>query len=94
MKMKISNKIGGDEVEDKNIDILINWQFNSHYSTEKEHGLLHTAEYKGVSIRRETHTKYRDGKPGKSETIYWTPDDKKNYQTLDELLKAIDKEVK
>jgi len=93
MKMKISNKIGGDEVEDKKIDILIDWKFDTHYATEKEHGLLHTAEYKGVPIRRETHTKYRDGKPGKSETIYWTPKDKKNYKTLEALLKAIDKEV-
>ena len=94
MKMKILNKKnGGRKVEDKKIDILIDWKFDTHYATEKEHGLLHTAEYKGVPIRRETHTKYRDGKPGKSETIYWTPKDKKNYKTLEALLKAIDKEV-
>jgi len=80
-------------VEDKELDILINWEFQSHYSGTKEHGLLHTAEYKGIPIRRETHTKYKNGIPGKSETIYWTPKDKKNYKTLEALLKAIDKEV-
>jgi hypothetical protein len=80
-------------VEDKKIDTLIDWKFDTHYATEKEHGLLHTAKYKGVPIRRETLTKYKNDIPGKSESIYWTPKDKKNYKTLEALLKAIDKEV-
>ena len=69
----------------------IEWKFQSHYSGEKEHGLLYRSKYKCVAINMETHTKYKNDIPGKSETIFWTAEDKNNYKTLDELLLAIDK---
>jgi len=73
------------------IDKLIKWKFESHINMDKEHALMETATYKGYPIRRETHTKYRNGKPGKSEVIYWTPSDSANYKTLEELFMAIDR---
>ena len=76
------------------LDTLIKWEFESHFNMTKEHALMETSTYKDYPIRRETHTpvtKY--GKFGKPKVIYWTPSDKKNYDTLEELLQAIDSEV-
>lgn len=72
------------------LDKLIKWQFESHINMTKEHALMEVSTYKNIPIRRETHTKYRNGKPGKSEVIYWTPKNPKNYNTLEELLRYID----
>ena len=80
-------------MEDKELDILIDWELAIHCADSKEHRLLHTAEYKDIPIIRETHTKYKNDIPGKSETIYWTPKNKKSYKTLEELLRSIDKEA-
>lgn len=77
-------------MEDKKPDILFKWEMQSHMNMTNEHALLYSSEYKGKRIMQEIHTKYRNGIPGKSTTIFWTPDDKKNYKTLDELLKAMD----
>ena len=77
-------------MEDKKPEILFEWKFETHMNMTTEHASLYSSEYKGKRIMREIHTKYRSGIPGKSTTIFWTPDDKENYKTLDELLKAMD----
>ncbi|WP_409229079.1 hypothetical protein [Gudongella sp. SC589] len=71
------------------LDKLIKWQFESHINMTNEHALMEVSTYKNIPIRRETHTKYRNGNPGKSEVIYWTPENPKNYNTLEELLRYI-----
>lgn len=73
------------------LENLIKWQFESHFNMTDEHALMETSEYKGTPIRRETHTPVKkSGKFGKSKVIYWTPLDKKNYDTLEELLQSIE----
>lgn len=72
------------------LDKLIKWQFESHINMTNEHALMEVSTYKNIPIRRETHTKYRNGKVGKCEVIYWTPKNPKNYNTLEELLRYID----
>jgi hypothetical protein len=73
------------------LDKLIKWQIVNHMKMGEEHAMLEKATYRGWPIIRETHTKYRNRKPWKSETIYWTLDDKNNYKSLEELLRAIEK---
>ena len=76
------------------LDKLIRWQFGSRFDRTREHALMETSTYKDYPIRRETRTSVtKYGKFGKPKVIYWTPLDKKSYDTLEELLQSIDSEV-
>lgn len=68
----------------------ITWRYKIHMNMKHEHALMYESEYKGFAIRKEIHTKYPHGKTGKSTVIYWTPDIKTNFETLNELIQAID----
>lgn len=81
-------------MEDKKLEGLITWEFRSHVNMKSGHLLLQQAKYKNEKIYRETLTKYRNGIPGKSKTIFWRAFDNNNYKTLEELLTVIDKEDK
>jgi hypothetical protein len=57
-------------------------EFVSHMACDKEHYLMHRVV--GTDIYRQTTTKFRNGKSGKSEVIWFHKNDKDSHMSYEQ----------
>ena len=72
----------------------IEWQLKMSLSGSKEHSLLYRSEYKGQGIQMEIHTpKHKNGKFGKQKEWFFIDGDKREFENMANMIKAIDEAV-
>ena len=68
------------------------WKLKFSLAGIQQHSLLYRSEYKGKGIQKEIHTpKYKSGF-GKGKVSYFIDNDKREFKSEDELLKALESE--
>lgn len=69
----------------------IKWKYLSGYRGDKSVARQYASEYKGHAIYSVIYAlKDSNGEWGTGKRMYYLPGDKKNYDTLEELLRAVD----
>lgn len=69
----------------------IEWEMMHSISFTFKHSLLFRAEYKNKGIQKEIHTPVNNnGKFGKTKIYFFIDDDKREFETEEELIKTID----
>ncbi|MFW9879627.1 MAG: hypothetical protein ACFFG0_41660 [Candidatus Thorarchaeota archaeon] len=78
----------------RGINNKINWKMNSHYSADKEHGLLYRSEFMGKGIQCEIITPVKRNIGGfkdfgKQKIYFFIDGDDREFKSEEELIDAI-----
>lgn len=72
------------------------WELVIHLSLDESYALKETSTMHGIRVFKETHTKRNKAgfAIGKPKTVYYIEGDARNFNTIDDLIKAVFEKTK